>query len=227
MALEQQVVETAERRCRETVSAVSAPVIEAALARDPALADEQREMVRRLAGGGEGTVCVVGRAGAGKTRALRSVREAFEASGVEVIGASAQNTAARILEQEAGIHSTNLTRLLYEADVQGFGLPRRGVVVVDEAAMASTRSLARLQEQATSARAKLILIGDPEQLPGIEHPGAFRALVDRLGAIELSEVRRLRDPVESAAVELVRSGRGYSARRVLGARAAHVCRDDH
>jgi hypothetical protein len=211
VALEQQLVETAERRPRETVSAVSAPAIEVALARDPSLADEQREMVRRLAGGGEGTVCVVGRAGAGKTRALRPVREAFEASGVEVIGASVQNTAARILEQEAGIRSTSLTRLLYDADVQGFGLPRDGVMVVDEAAMASTRSLTRLQELATRARAKLILIGDPEQLPAIEHPGAFRALVDRLGAIELAEVRRLRDPVERAAVELVRSGRGSSA----------------
>jgi hypothetical protein len=139
------------------------------------------------------------------------MREAFEAEGVDVIGASVQNTAARILEQEAGIRSTSLTRLLYEADVQGFGLPRRGVVVVDEAAMASTRTLARLQDLAVRARTKLILIGDPEQLPAIEHPGAFRALVDRLGAIELPEVRRLRDPVERAAVELVRSGRGSSA----------------
>lgn len=55
------------------------------------------------------------------------------------------------------------------------------------------------------------MVGDPAQLPAIEHAGAFRALVDRLGAIELSEVRRLRDPVERAAVELVREGRGSSA----------------
>jgi conjugative relaxase-like TrwC/TraI family protein len=211
IALEERMVKTAERRSREMVVVARPAAVEAALSRDPALADEQREMVRRLAQDGEGTVCVVGRAGAGKTRALRPVREAFEASGFEVIGASVQNTAARILEQEAGIRSTSLTRLLYEAEVQGFGLPRRGVVVVDEAAMASTRTLARLQDLAVRDRAKLILIGDPEQLPAIEHPGAFRALVDRLGAIELTEVRRLRDPVERAAVELVRSGRGSSA----------------
>jgi conjugative relaxase-like TrwC/TraI family protein len=211
IALEERLVNTAARRSREPLAVARAAAVETALARDPALADEQRVMVRRLAGGGEGTVCVVGRAGAGKTRALRPTRDAFEAQGVEVIGAAVQNTAARILEQEAGIRSTSLTRLLYEADVQGFGLPRRGVVVVDEAAMASTRTLARLQDLAVRDRAKLILIGDPEQLPAIEHPGAFRALADRLGAIELTEVRRLRDPVERAAVELVRSGRGSSA----------------
>jgi ATP-dependent exoDNAse (exonuclease V) alpha subunit len=209
--LEERLVENADRHSRERLAIPQPAAVEAALARDPALADEQREMVRRLAEGGEGTVCVVGRAGAGKTRALRPLREAFEASGVAVIGTSVQNTAARILEQEAGIRSTSLTRLLYEADVRGFGLPRRGAVVVDEAAMASTRTLARLQELATRARSKLILIGDPEQLPAIEHPGAFRALVDRLGAVELRNVRRLRDPVERAAVELVRSGRGSSA----------------
>ncbi|MGH7718975.1 MAG: AAA family ATPase, partial [Gemmatimonadaceae bacterium] len=211
IALEERLVKVAKRRSRETHAVARPKPVEAALAHDPALADEQREMVRRLAQGGEGTVCVVGRAGAGKTRALRPMREAFEASGAEVIGASLQNTAARILEQEAGIRSTSLTRLLYEVEVQGFGLPRRGVLVVDEAAMASTGTLARLQELAARDRTKLILIGDPEQLPAIEHPGAFRALVDWLGAIELTEVRRLRDPVERAAVELVRSGRGSSA----------------
>jgi conjugative relaxase-like TrwC/TraI family protein len=211
IALEERLVRSAEVQSSRTLAVAGRSAIDAALACDPALANEQREMVRRLAGAGEGTVCVVGRAGAGKTRALRPMREALEVSGIEVIGASLQNTAARILEQEAGIRSSSLARLLYEADVQGFGLPRRGVVVVDEAAMASTRTLAQLQELALRDRTKLILIGDPEQLPAIERPGAFRALVDRLGAIELTEVRRLRDPVERAAVELVRSGRGSSA----------------
>jgi conjugative relaxase-like TrwC/TraI family protein len=218
IALEERLVEGAERHARTALAVADPAAVEAALARDPALAEEQREMVRRLAEGGEGTVCVVGRAGAGKTRALRPLREALEASGVEVIGASVQNTAARILEQEAGIRSTSLTRLLYEADVRGYGLPRRGVVVIDEAAMASTRDLARLQDLVQRHRAKVILIGDPEQLPAIEHPGAFRALVDRLGAIELTEVRRLRDPVERAAVEMVRSGHGSAALAVYSER---------
>ena len=218
IALEERLVEAAGRHARRTLVVAEPAALDAALARDPALADEQRQMVRRLAGGGEGTVCVVGRAGTGKTRALRPLREAFEASRFEVIGASLQNTAARILEQEAGIRSTSITRLLYEADVQGFGLPRRGVVVVDEAAMASTRALARQQQLAERARAKLILIGDPEQLPAIEHAGGFRAIVGRLGAIELTEVRRLREPVERAAVELVRSGHGSSALAAYSAR---------
>jgi AAA domain len=155
------------------------------------------------------TVCVVGRAGAGKTRALRPLRDAFEASGVRVIGASPQNTAARILEAEAGIPSTSLTWLLYEAEV--YGVPRGGVVVLDEAAVAPTKAIARLQELCARDEAKLVLIGDPDQLPAIEHPGAFRALADRLDPIELEEVRRLNDPIERQLVDAVRAGRGSSA----------------
>jgi conjugative relaxase-like TrwC/TraI family protein len=211
LALEQRLAETAARQAARRLAVAERRTVEAALARDPALASEQRELVRRLALDGEGTVCVLGRAGSGKTRTLRPLREAFEACGVEVIGAASQNTAARILEQEAGIRSTSLTRLLYEAEVRGYGLPPGGVVVIDEAATASTRTLARLQELAERDRAKLVLIGDPEQLPAIESPGGFRALVDRLDAVELRGVRRLSDPIERAAVELVRLGRGAAA----------------
>jgi hypothetical protein len=211
LALEERLVRRASTHAQRQLATAEHRAVEAVLARDPALGDDQRALVRRLASEGQGTVCVLGRAGTGKTRALRPLREAFEASGVEVIGASTQNTAARILETEAGIRSTSITKLLFEADVKRYGLPRGGVVVIDEATMVSTRALANLQELAVRANARLILVGDPAQLPAITHPGAFQALCDRLGALELTEVRRLTDPIERAAVELIREGRGSSA----------------
>jgi conjugative relaxase-like TrwC/TraI family protein len=206
---EERLVKRAVRQANRRLAVAREAAVEAALSSDPALDSEQRALVRRLALGGAGTVCVIGRAGAGKTRALRPVREAFEASGVTVIGASPQNTAARILEAEAGIPSTSLTWLLYEAEM--YGVPRGGVVVLDEAAVAPTKALSRLQELCARDEAKLVLIGDPEQLPAIEHPGAFRALADRLGASELKEVRRISDPIERQLVEAVRTGRGSAA----------------
>lgn len=218
LAIEQALVATAERQSRLTLHKADLAAVETALARDPALSAEQREMVKKLALDGEGTVVVVGRAGAGKTRALRPVREAFEQSGHPVIGCSVQNSAARILEQEAGITSTSLARLIHEADARGVRLPRRSVLVVDEAGMASTRQLARLQEICVRDDVKLIQVGDPEQLPAIEHPGAFRALCDRLDAIELTETRRLADPVERELVERVRAGHGRAALEVYSER---------
>ena len=86
-----------------------------------------------------------------------------------MIGASTQNTAARILEAEAGIRSTSITQLLWEAEAKGYGLPRGGVVVIDEAAMASTRALA----DPAGARGPLQREADLGRRPGAasrDHP---------------------------------------------------------
>ena len=53
---------------------------------------------------------------------------------------------------------------------------------------------ARLVEATEDVGAKLVLVGDPRQLPEIEAGGALPALVERVGAIELTENRRQREP---------------------------------
>ena len=46
------------------------------------------------------------------------------------------------------------------------------VVVLDEAGMVGTRDMARLMETTKESGAKLVLVGDPRQLPEIEAGGA-------------------------------------------------------
>ena len=72
--------------------------------------------------------------------------------------------------------------------------------------MVGTRDLARLAEAAAAAHAKLVLVGDDRQLPEIDAGGAFRALAERLGAIELREVRRQRRDVGPRALADLRGG---------------------
>ncbi len=43
------------------------------------------------------------------------------------------------------------------------------------------------------AGAKIVLVGDPEQLQPIEAGAAFRAIVDRIGYSELEAIYRQRD----------------------------------
>ncbi len=72
--------------------------------------------------------------------------------------------------------------------------------MLDEAGMAPTRITARLLEHAARAGAKVIAIGDSGQLPSVLAGGWLRAVGERIGALELTEVMRQRDPGERRAL---------------------------
>ncbi len=170
--------------------------------------DEQQAMVRRLTGSGAGVEVVVGKAGTGKTYALDAARDAWEASGVQVTGVALAARAALELQTSAGIRSTTLARLLGQVDDRREGSPLQpgSVLVVDEAGMVGTRQLARLLDHAEQQSVKVVLVGDPKQLPEIDAGGLFRALATRLPAIELTHNRRQAHGWEQAALDDLRHG---------------------
>ena len=134
-------------------------------------------MVRTICGSGDGIEVVEGAAGAGKTFALAAARQAWEASGYRVIGCALAARAARQLQDDAGIPAATINRLLGDlADHDRPGVDSSTIIVVDEAAMVGTRKLARLLGYAEAAQAKVVLVGDPCQLPEIDAGGAFRGL---------------------------------------------------
>jgi hypothetical protein len=90
--------------------------------------------------------------------------------------------------------------LLIDLDQLGDTLPKRCVVVFDEAGMAATRSTARLLEAAERAGAKVVAIGDPGQLASVQAGGWLRAVGRELGVLRLTEVMRQRDPAERRAL---------------------------
>jgi hypothetical protein len=67
------------------------------------------------------------------------------------------------------------------------------VLVIDEAGMVGTRQLERLRSHAAEAGAKVVLVGDPQQLQAIEAGAAFRSIHERHGGAEIGEVRRQRE----------------------------------
>jgi hypothetical protein len=124
-----------------------------------------------------------------------------------VLGAAPSGVAAEKLQDETGIPSTTLHRLLEEARA-GAGLPSRCVLLIDEAGMAETRILAPVLELVERAGGKAILIGDPQQLPAVGAGGLLAGIVAREGAVMLTENRRQHDPLERDALERVRAGVG-------------------
>ena len=204
-------------------------MMEAIAAAPVALSDEQRALVARAALSEDRVVCVVGVAGAGKTTALRALADAMERADIPVLGAAPSGRAAEELRESAGIGARTLHSLLAEARCRG-GLPHGAVVVIDEAGMAETRVLAPVLRMLEQAGGKVILVGDPAQLPSVGAGGLYAALCEHLGAVGLSENRRQRDEAEREALARLRSGdaEGYlghlarAGRLVLAQEAAEA-----
>jgi conjugative relaxase-like TrwC/TraI family protein len=191
----------------ESTAVAERAYVAAALGARASISDEQADMVTGLCLAGRGVDVVVGAAGTGKTFALAAARNAWEQSGFCVYGAALSARAAAELEDGSGIPSTTITRLLGQIDSGRVRLDARSVVVVDEAGMVGTRTLDRLHRATAVVGAKLVLVGDPAQLPEIEAGGAFRALTERHDPIRLVENRRQIHHWERTTLDHLRDGR--------------------
>ncbi|MCZ7866267.1 MULTISPECIES: Ti-type conjugative transfer relaxase TraA [Agrobacterium] len=162
-------------------------------ARNPSagLSDEQRQAIEHITGP-EHIAAVVGFAGAGKSTMLAAAREAWEAEGYQVHGAALAGKAAEGLEESSGIESRTLASWSYSWNHGRDLLGRRDVFVIDEAGMVGSRQLARFIGEAEERGAKIVLVGDHEQLQAIGAGAPFRAIAEQIGHVELSGIRRQR-----------------------------------
>ncbi len=190
--------------------------LDAVIAARPTLGADQETAVRRLTTGEDRVRVMEARAGTGKTFTLAAVREAYERSGVAVIGVAWQGQAADVLQREAGIASQTAARLLRRIEREGDdAIPSHSVVVVDEASVMPTRALERLAHAAAWRSARLVIVGDRAQLPSIEAGGGFAALADRLGAVELVENRRQQTELQRDVARHLAEGRAADAVALL------------
>lgn len=153
------------------------------------LSDEQRLAVRHITGS-EQIAAVIGFAGAGKSTMLAAARSAWTTQGYRVHGAALAGKAAEGLEESSGIAARTLASWEYGWQNGKGLLTSKDVLVIDEAGMLGSRQLARFVRQAEASGAKLVLVGDHEQLQAIGAGSPFRAIVEQIGAVQLSEIRR-------------------------------------
>lgn len=170
------------------------------------LTDEQRLAFNHITQPSD-LSCVVGYAGTGKSYLLGAAREAWEAQGYRVLGATLSGIAAESLEASSGIESRTLASRQYYWDQGEQLLTSQDILVIDEAGMLGSRQMARILEEAEKRGAKVVLLGDPEQLQAIEAGAAFRAIVERMGYVELTEIRRQREDWQKAATIELATGR--------------------
>ncbi|QPC93083.1 Ti-type conjugative transfer relaxase TraA [Mesorhizobium sp. INR15] len=207
---EQRLHRAAERMVAEERHAVSDQDREAALAvakqRGLVLSGEQTDALDHITDG-HGLGVVVGFAGTGKSAMLGVARQAWAAAGYEVRGAALAGIAAENLESGSSIPSRTIASMEH-----GWGqgrdlLTARDVLVIDEAGMVGTRQLERVLSHAAEVGAKIVLVGDPQQLQAIEAGAAFRSIHERHGGVEIGQVRRQREDWQREATRDLATGR--------------------
>ncbi|WP_315715367.1 MULTISPECIES: Ti-type conjugative transfer relaxase TraA [unclassified Bradyrhizobium] len=218
---EQRLHQSAERMAERERHGVRDVDRRAALARAEArglvLSGEQTEALAHVTNGRDLSV-VLGHAGTGKSAMLGVARDAWEAAGFEVRGAALSGIAAENLGSGSGIASRTIASLEHGWEQGRDRLRSSDVLVIDEAGMVGTRQLERVLSHAAEAGAKVVLVGDPQQLQAIEAGAAFRSIHERHGGAEIGEVRRQRQDWQREATRDLATGKVGQA---LGAYRAY------
>jgi Ti-type conjugative transfer relaxase TraA len=188
LEIEKALLRDAGQMSSRTHHGVAARRSFAVLSQHP-LSEEQRAALESITAPGD-LKALVGVAGSGKSRLLAAAREAWEAQGYTVKGTALSGIAAENLALASGIEARTIASLEYAWAGGREPLTAHDVLVIDEAGMVGTRQLARVLEAARKSHAKVVLVGDPEQLQAIEAGAAFRGVLGESGVAELSEVRR-------------------------------------
>ena len=140
---------------------VAEPHLRGALDARPELSPEQVAVIAAITTSGNGVDVIVAAAGTGKTFSLDAAADAWRHGGYHVIGAALAATAAAQLQTHTAIPSDTIALRTLELANGTLQLDRQTVLVIDEAAMASTRGLVPLLDAAHGAGAKVVMVGDP------------------------------------------------------------------
>jgi conjugative relaxase-like TrwC/TraI family protein len=207
-----QFAKDGQRRFRPFVSAEALSGNPEALA---GLSEEQKLAAKHVLMSRDTVTGVVGKAGTGKTRMMRSTIDALHGeSGQKVFVFAPSSQASRgVLKKEGFKDAETLEMLLTNEKLQE--QTKGQVLWVDEAGLVSSCDMRRLMDLAKRNENRVILSGDYTQHSSVEAGDAFRLLEKEAGVrlAKLTEIRRQTEPGYKKAVEQISSGKAAGARK--------------
>lgn len=174
--------------------------------------DPTQHAAAQAVAGHDPFVLIVGPAGTGKTSTLTAAVVDLERQGRVVFGVAPSNQAAHVLATETGMLADSVAKLLYEHTRPDrpagavWALPAGSTLVVDEAGMLPTGDLHQLTQLVDRHKWRLVLVGDPNQLPPVGRGGMFAEILQHTDPVELTVVRRFTAEWEGPASLALRHG---------------------
>ena len=158
---------------------------------------------------------------------MRALAAAWVEDGGTVLGLAPSAAAAAVLREQIGASTDTLAKLTWSINHDDLpqwarSIGSRTLVVIDEAGMADTLSLAAAVDFVTARGGQVRLVGDTHQLAAIGAGGVLRDIATTHGAAHLSELIRFVDPAEAAASLALRDGQLEALGFYLDAGRVHV-----
>jgi conjugative relaxase-like TrwC/TraI family protein len=163
---------------------------------------------------------VQGYAGTAKTTSvLAAVAAVARAQRIQITALAPTRSAAETLGNAINAQGVTVAKHINSQSRQG------GIWIVDEASMISTRDMDKLLRQAEQARARVVMVGDVQQLGSVEAGAAFRQLQSESGLKThvLDQIVRQSNAEAKAAVEAAINGNAAAAMAHLRAGGGSVC----
>ncbi|MBC2884657.1 relaxase domain-containing protein [Ochrobactrum sp. CM-21-5] len=154
---------------------------------------------------------VEGAPGTGKTTLLRPIVDAWKAEGYRVVGTATAWRMANVLRDDLAIES-RATASWLKRDEQGQRfLDAKSALIVDEAGLLSSREMHALLKAAQDAGAKVLLIGDRQQLQAIGAGSGLRLAAHAMETAKVETIFRQREAWAKEAITAFGKGDAEAA----------------
>ena len=188
-----------ERRAMPKTRGLSQMVAVAANESGISYSEQQTEAIRAAADAG--LLIITGGPGTGKTTILRGILSLYDQMGVRCVLAAPTGRAAKRLTEVTGRDASTIHRLLEATIDPSTGMMyflkdeedplQTEAVIVDEMSMVDVELLSCLL-RAVSPKTRLVMVGDPDQLPPVGPGCPFSDMLrsEQLQAVRLTEIFR-------------------------------------